>query len=288
MKTIWNLLINDLDFPILDEAHYKLVNLQESNETKCDIMICGVEDFSSIKMLYNPKETFLIAALKNIDTEKEFVPEEFDAWINRYSLNELPKMLEAYNDRIENKIKLREQRELIERLWVDTSVHNANLDGIKQNMQESTKDIERVFEERVEEMKDIHKDINMSLQNLTSFREQMAPQAFLELEDSWKMTESILQRTDEVIKAMFGFIVILQCEDRISQMIDGIKRIMDNDIEFAKNSGYDIEPDYLSELKKRLLQFYTIQDQRDYANGNENAMQGCNITQPDFDEILLF
>ena len=127
MKTIWNLLINDLDFPILDEAHYKLVNLQESNETKCDIMICGVEDFSSIKMLYNPKETFLIAALKNIDTEKEFVPEEFDAWINRYSLNELPKMLEAYNDRIENKIKLREQRELIERLWVDTSVHNANL-----------------------------------------------------------------------------------------------------------------------------------------------------------------
>ena len=71
-------------------------------------------------------------------------------------------------------------------------------------------------------------------------------------------------------------------------MIDGIKRIMDIDIDFAKNSGYDLEPDYLSELKKRLLQFYTIQDQRDYANGNENAMQGCNITQPDFDEILLF
>lgn len=288
MKTIWNLLINDLDFPILDEAHYKLVDLQESNEVQCNIMICGIEDFSSIKMLYNPKETFLIAALKDIDTEKESVPKEFDAWINRHSLNELPKMLKAYNDRIEDKIKLREQRELIERLWVDTSVHNANLDGIKQNMQESTKDIERVFEERVEEMKSIHTDIDESLKSLTSFREQMAPQAFSELEESWIKTESILHRTDEVIKAMFGFIVILQCEDRISQMIDGIKKIMDNDIEFAKNSGYDIEPAYLSELKKRLLQFYTIQDQRDYANGNENAMQGCNITQPDFDEILLF
>lgn len=288
MKTIWNLLINDLDFPILDEAHYKLVDLQESNEVQCNIMICGIEDFSSIKMLYNPKETFLIAALNNVESEKEFTPKEFDAWINRHSLNELPKMLKAYNDRIEDKIRLREQRELIERLWVDTSVHNANLDGIKQNMQESTKDIERVFEERVEEMKSIHTDIDESLKSLTSFREQMAPQAFSELEESWIKTESILHRTDEVIKAMFGFIVILQCEDRISQMIDGIKKIMDNDIEFAKNSGYDVEPAYLSELKKRLLQFYTIQDQRDYANGNENAMQGCNITQPDFDEILLF
>lgn len=288
MRTIWNLLKNDLNFPTLDETHYRLVDLDETLGDVCDILICAIEDLSSVKRLSRVNETFSIVALNSVEDEKEFVSEEFDAWIDRSSLHEITNMLKAYDHKITQKIKLREQRELIERLWVDTSVHNANLDGIRQNMQESTKDIERVFEERVEEMKGIHNDIDMSLKNLTLFREQMAPQAFMELEDSWKTTESILQRTDEVIKAMFGFIVILQCEDRISQMIDGIKRIMSDDIRFAQDSGYDIEADHISELKSRLVQYYTIQDQRDYASGNDDAMQGCNITQPDIEEILLF
>ncbi len=197
-------------------------------------------------------------------------------------------MLEAYDSYIEQKIKLRVQREIIERFSVDTSVHNANLEGIKLNMQESTKEIENIFEERVEEMREIHRDAKGAHEKLTVLKEQTAPAAFAELEDSWSMTESILSRTDEVIKAMFGFIMVLQCEDRISQMIEGIEKIMQDDVAFAELNGFMIEDELKTELKKRLIAFYTIQDQRDYASGIEDAMQGCNIEQPNIEELLFF
>jgi hypothetical protein len=283
MKTILNLLQDDTAL-YLDEALY---TFEIDKETPCDIMICPAEHLETASLLVNPKECFLIAALNDKD-EQSLVPDIFDAWILRSSLLKLPSMLEAYDSYIEQKIKLRVQREIIERFSVDTSVHNANLEGIKLNMQESTKEIENIFEERVEEMREIHRDAKGAHEKLTVLKEQTAPSAFAELEDSWSMTESILSRTDEVIKAMFGFIMVLQCEDRISQMIEGIEKIMQDDVAFAELNGFSVEDELKTELKKRLIAFYTIQDQRDYASGIEDAMQGCNIEQPNIEELLLF
>jgi len=283
MKTILNLLQDDTAV-YLDEALY---TFESDKEIPCDIMICPAEHLETASLLVNPKECFLIAALNDKD-EQSLVPDIFDAWILRSSLLKLPSMLEAYDSYIEQKIKLRVQREIIERFSVDTSVHNANLDGIKLNMQESTKEIENIFEERVEEMRKIHRDAKGAHEKLTVLKEQTAPAAFAELEDSWSMTESILSRTDEVIKAMFGFIMVLQCEDRISQMIEGIEKIMQDDVAFAELNGFSVKDELKTELKKRLIAFYTIQDQRDYASGIEDAMQGCNIEQPNIEELLLF
>ena len=283
MKTILNLLQDDTAL-YLDEALY---TFESDKEIPCDIMICPAEHLETASLLVNPKECFLIAALNDKD-EQIFVPDIFDAWILRSSLLKLPSMLEAYDSYIEQKIKLRTQREIIERFSVDTSVHNANLEGIKLNMQESTKEIENIFEERVEEMREIHRDAKGAHEKLTVLKEQTAPAAFAELEDSWSMTESILSRTDEVIKAMFGFIMVLQCEDRISQMIEGIEKIMQDDVAFAELNGFSVEDELKTELKKRLIAFYTIQDQRDYASGIEDAMQGCNIEQPNIEELLFF
>ena len=283
MKTILNLLQDDTAL-YLDEALY---TFEIDKETPCDIMICPAEHLETASLLVNPKECFLIAALNDKD-EQSLVPDIFDAWILRSSLLKLPSMLEAYDSYIEQKITLRTQREIIERFSVDTSVHNANLDGIKLNMQESTKEIENIFEERVEEMRKIHRDAKGAHEKLTVLKEQTAPAAFAELEDSWSMTESILARTDEVIKAMFGFIMVLQCEDRISQMIEGIEKIMQDDVAFAELNGFSVEDELKTELKKRLIAFYTIQDQRDYASGIEDAMQGCNIEQPNIEELLFF
>jgi len=283
MKTILNLLQDDTAV-YLDEALY---TFESDKEIPCDIMICPAEHLETASLLVNPKECFLIAALNDKD-EQSLVPDIFDAWILRSSLLKLPSMLEAYDSYIEQKIKLRVQREIIERFSVDTSVHNANLEGIKLNMQESTKEIENIFEERVEEMREIHRDAKGAHEKLTVLKEQTAPAAFAELEDSWSMTESILSRTDEVIKAMFGFIMVLQCEDRISQMIEGIEKIMQDDVAFAELNGFSVEDELKTELKKRLIAFYTIQDQRDYASGIEDAMQGCNIEQPNIEELLFF
>jgi hypothetical protein len=285
MITIWNLLEDDLNFPSLEEEKYRTIGAEESNS---DVMICGLEHLSFVTALINPNECLLVIALHDPKTEQKFVPDIFNAWIDRSKLDKLPSMLEAYSGHIEQRVNARVQREIIERFSVDTSVHNANLDGIKLNMQESTKEIESIFEERVEEMREIHRDAKGAHEKLTLLKEQTAPAAFAELEDSWSMTSSILGRTDEVIKAMFGFIMVLQCEDRITQMIDGISKIMKDDVEFAAKSGFSIDTTLEDELKRRLIPFYTIQDQRDYAEGNEDAMKGCNIEQPNMEEFLLF
>lgn len=285
MKTIWYLLEDSSVLALLEESGYRLA---DASEGYYDIAIFPKEHMQHVMSMINPKECFCIVALDSEDSKESPTDYNIDAWIDMSCLDKLIPMLKSYSSYIELKATIKEQREIIERFHVDTSVHNANLEGIKLNMQESTKEIENIFEERVEEMKEIHRDTKEAHEKLTLLKEQTAPAAFAELEDSWNMTESILGRTDEVIKAMFGFIMVLQCEDRITQMIDGISNIMKNDIDFSRQSGYDVSDDMRELLKKRLVEFYTIQDQRDYALGQEDAMKGCNIEQPNIEELLLF
>ena len=285
MKSVWNLTDDDFLNALLDDAGYNIVDISKG---EYDIMICNLEHLEFAMDTVNPKECFCIVALNDVKSERESLPKELDAWIDIDSLDKLPDMLEVYSFQIEQKSTIKAQRKIIERLSVDTSVHNANLEGIKLNMQESTKEIEKIFEERVEEMRSIHRDAQETHEKLTELKVKIVPEEFVELEESWNKTESILERTDEVIKAMFGFIMVLQCEDRITQMIDGIGNIMKNDIEFTLQEGYAISDEVREALQKRLVEFYTIQDQRDYALGQEDAMKGCSVEQPDIEELLLF
>lgn len=285
MKKIWNLLEDDSGFPSLEDAGYILASAEEND---CDVMICGLEHVEYAGALANPHESFFIVALDNPEHERHLVPGTFSAWIDRKCLHRLPSMLDAYRSQIEQKGKTRSLRETLKRFSVDTSVHYANLEGIKLNMRESTKEIETIFEERVEEMRAIHHDTTLAHEKLTALKEQIVPKEFNELEESWNMTRSILNRTDEVIKAMFGFIMVLQCEDRITQMIDGIGKIMDDDIRYAAEQGCAVSPDKEAAFKERLVPFYTIQDQRDFVLGKDDAMQKCKPDQSEIDEFTLF
>jgi hypothetical protein len=285
MRKIWNLLEDDSSFPSLEDSEYSLVSADEND---CDVMICGLEHVEYAGALVSPHECFFIVALDNPDHERHLVPNTFSAWIDRKRLNRLPSMLDAYRSHIDQKGKTRALRDTLRRFSVDTSVHYANLEGIKLNMRESTKEIETIFEERVEEMRAIHKDTTLAHDKLTALKEQIVPKEFNDLEESWNMTRAILDRTDEVIKAMFGFIMVLQCEDRITQMIDGIGKIMDDDITYAAEMGCILTPDEETALKERLVPFYTIQDQRDFVQGKDGAMQKCKPDQSEIDEFTLF
>jgi len=191
---------------------------------------------------------------------------------------------------IEEKKNYREMHNMLDKFIVDNSVHNANLEGIKLSMRESTQEIEKIFEERVEEMRSIHRDTIVAHEQLTTLKEKIIPEEFNELEESWNTTQSILSRTDDVIKAMFEFVTILQCEDRITQMIDGISKIMKSDVDDAAKNGCTVAFNKEIGLKERLVPFYTIQEQRDYANGQDDALQGrtCKPDAVDIDEFTLF
>ncbi len=284
MKTVWNLIEED-PFPSLENTSFVLA---QPDQTICDVIVCGLEHIEYVGAIANPEETFFIIALNDPEHEKPLIPSTFHAWISRNRLERLPEMLEIYSANIDKKCALRETRALIERLIVDTSVHYANLDGIKKSMRESTGEIEVIFEARVQEMRSIHTDTKSAHEQLTRLKEQMIPEVFEDLQSSWEITQSILKRTDDVIKAMFGFISVLQCEDRISQMIDGIGKIMNDDIKLANENGYYVSYANEAELKNRLIPYYTIQDQRDYVLGEEDAMKGCKPESVDIDDFILF
>lgn len=285
MKKIWNLLENESLFPSVEEVGYTL-SLEGAEAS--DVLVCGLEHIEYAGALVNPQECFIIVALENPDMERHLVPNTFNAWINRNKLERLPEMLSAYGSHIDEKIKLKETHGLLERLVVDTSVHCANLGEIKLNMRSSTKEIEKIFEERVEEMRVIHHDVTTAHDKLTALKDQIVPKEFNDLQESWEMTQSILTRTNEVIKAMFGFITVLQCEDRISQMIEGIEHIMNDDIRHITENGFILTPEMEVKCKERLIPFYTIQEQRDYAMGKSISSQGCQHEQVDIDDFLLF
>ena len=287
MKKVLNLLQTEHYCVSLEDNAYILL---KADEQECDILLCGLEHLAYVERFVNHQECFTIVALDDREDELHMVPSQFDAWIDRKQLEKLPRLIELYGSSIDLKIKLRLQREMIERLSVDTTVHHANLEGIKINMKESTKEIETIFEDRVDEMKSIHTDTKSAHEKLTSLKQYMVPQEFSELEESWNMTESILTRTDEVIKAMFGFIMVLQCEDRITQMIDGIANIMESDLTDVQKNGWQVSSQKELKLKERLVPFYTIQEQRDYAKGINNAMLECSC-KPDevaIEEFTLF
>ena len=284
MKTVLNLLEEDV-FPSLENTSFELV---QSDQSISDVIVCGLEHIEFVGAIANPEETFFIIALNDPVHEKALIPSTFHAWISRNRLERLPEMLDIYRANIDKKSTIRETRALMERFIVDTSVHHANLDGIKKSMRESTKEIETIFEARVQEMRSIHTDTQSAHEQLTRLKEQIVPEVFEYLQSSWEITQSILKRTDDVIKAMFGFISVLQCEDRISQMIDGIENIMNDDIELANENGYYVSYANETELKNRLIPYYTIQDQRDYVLGEEDAMKGCKPESVDIDDFILF
>lgn len=286
MKTIWNLLEEELETLSLENIGYNFI---ENAESHCDVIICGMEHVEYVGALANPQECLFIIALKDYESEHHLVPNTFDVWMDIKSIrSSLPLVLETYKTIIEQKNKIRIQREIIERFSVNNSVHYANLDTIKFSMRDSTKEIENIFESRVEEMRSIHSDTKKAHEKLTILKDKMIPQEFEDLEESWNMTESILSRTDEVIKAMFGFITVLQCEDRITQMIDGIENIMDDDSKHLVEQGFMVNSSNEIKLKERLVEFYTIQDQRDYAQGIESVVKGCKPKQAEIEEFLLF
>lgn len=287
IKTICNLLENEQLFPQPETFGY---SYPPAECVKYDVLLCGLDHVDYAEVLADHKESFLIVALDEPDAERFLVPNTFHAWIDKKRPECLPEMLDAYANIIEEKRSYRKISEMMEKFVVDSSVHNANLDGIKLSMRESTQEIEKIFEERVKEMRSIHNDTAVAHKKLTELKERIVPEEFKELEESWNTTQSILSRTDEVIVAMFEFVTILQCEDRITQMIDGIGKILNKDIEDAKERGCAVSLSKEKRLKERLVEFYTIQEQRDYAMGQDDAMKErtCKRDTVAIEEFTLF
>jgi len=226
---------------------------------------------------YNDKLHENIYKIAIIDSEIEANTLECsscDAWILSSKLENLCKLIESQKIRTLMSKKVNEDKEIFSQIVADNDLNAKSLDLLIQNLKNATSQIKSIFEEQVSEMKHIHSEIKSIREHLD---DSATPLVYEDIKVAARKTDDLLGRTDEVIKAMFGFVHILQCEDRLSQIADGIKNVLNVENDMIQKTGTELTDEKLRELQAALTGFFTIEEQRALAMGKEcvENLAGC-------------
>ena len=175
-----------------------------------------------------------------------------DSWIMADSLHLVEELLQTYQKNISTRRKSYEFVSLLETIKVFNGVNIENIDLIKQIVENSSTDIEKNFDSNLKQLK--------LLDNA---------------EDLTKMKNSLR----EILESLKDNIRILQCEDRLVQILDGINSVF-GDID-DRIEHLSIAPSNTEKIKEELVKFYTIQDQRNIALGIEENID-------DIEQVTMF
>ncbi|MEY4504052.1 MAG: hypothetical protein RL154_345, partial [Pseudomonadota bacterium] len=135
----------------------------------------------------------------------------------------------------------------------------------------------------------IHQEIKETRYDLTTARDTTdILQRESLLDESISTADNILVRADSVISAMYGFVGILQFEDRLSQILDGMVRVLNNCSANILELGFSLDGAKEKELRDLVVNFYTVQEQRDFALGLEVKPRYCDAPSIDDDGPLFF
>lgn len=276
--------------PIVAREVESCLGVHESRNLPYDVAVFDKSSFHEISQSAI-KHSFLLYIIDHKDELDSlgFVP---NAWIYRSKISTLSELIRAGKKELDAYQTGRILRETTANLYVHYDVHEHNLGMIREGMRTSAREIRDIFEAQVAEMRQIHSDIISAKENMVFLSMNIDNQEPVKmLEESVEHTEDILSRTNKVIKAMFGFVSILQCEDRITQMLDGITSVVESDKEqiLGLDGAYD-DPQVISDVKKSMVHHYTIQEQRDFAMGTLKGFESCKTQIPDIDDddFILF
>lgn len=282
-RSLWNLLEVELDFIALNQCGY--FNYDPSMDG-CSVLLCGVDTMDIAGAMSDPHDTFFIVALNDPIKELKHVPKKFDAWIDITKIDSLPTLLAAYDTLIKRKEQQRFMRNALQNFMVNSNVHKSNLESIKGVIRSSSHEIETIFESRVDDLKSVKESIDTSLVKASSLLDRLTDEEKVLLGEIIGLNETSQSQVANIMKAMRGFIIVLQCEDRISQMLDGISNIIDHDIHEVQSNGLYVPLDKEAPIKASLANFYTIQEQRDFAMGIDSSPSSCS--EPEEDGFILF
>jgi len=238
--------------------------------------------------LANMQEYIYKIAIVDDKSEIDFVCKNHNAWILSTKIANIHKLIKASLDRIKIAKDLNASNKILKQVLADNNIGTKSCDLVLLNLKKATLQVKNIFEIQVEEMKNIHNDIKAVRSNL---QDDFTPPICIDVQGAARQTDSILIRTDSVIKEMYGFIRILQCEDRIAQMLDGIKNLLNLEAELIRQQGIDITKNELLHLTDSLEVLFTLQEQRDIAKGETDIdkMVACGSTiDSEPEEIELF
>ncbi|NWF66967.1 MAG: hypothetical protein HXX81_05820 [Campylobacterales bacterium] len=222
---------------------------------------------------------------KEVDNYKD---SGLDGWILKDSINSIVELLDVQKNKIDMYRDVNKKLNLLESFKVAGEVNCHDIQLIIDTMKHSTMEIRDIFQNQTKEMKNIHDSIKSVKTELLEIKEEInTEEKNVKLINSIEEVHQILSRTDDVIKTMYSFIGVLQCEDRLTQMLEGMSNLIENHVEQALSLGV-VQPDEDS-IKKEFIKFYTIQAQRDFVQGIECVDNVCNRKDIDIEEeITLF
>ena len=149
-------------------------------------------------------------------------------------------------------------RELLQTSVVHNDIHIESINMIKDEVTKSARAIESTFEE-----------------NLTTLKE---------IKDDSRFRDNLIIKLDSTISNIHKYISILQCEDKVFQMLDGVSKVLESNTKNIELNNISInDEEKTKQIKNDLVQHYTIQEQRDLASGEVASDDGM-----DSGELLLF
>ena len=240
-----NILVFDaISIPKSPETNIILFDDYDNNYV--DVVIVTTEtlfDFEDNRKKLKNHNPFILAILDSEDDYDVFKNFGADSWIMDNSLDLIEELLQTYHKNISSRKKSYEFVSLLETIKVFNEVNIENVDLIKNIIENSSVDIEKNFNSNLKQLK--------LLDNA---------------EDLIKMKDSLR----EILESLKDNIRILQCEDRLVQILDGLNGVF-GDID-DKINNLSITPSNIDDIKAELVKFYTVQDQRNIALGSEEDL----------------
>jgi len=153
-----------------------------------------------------------------------------------------------------------------------------DLSLISEIIGENSKKTHDIFQSQLSKMREIRDDIKSLKAELLDIKNKESSEELKRLEDVADLTKSVLERSDNVIQNLQGFVTILQSQDRVDQMIEGSSKVANEGAILFRE--YNIPNELKNENKNALSACYTIKEQREFATGV--------VEKKSIDKITLF
>jgi len=205
--------------------------------------INSLDKYKNILTQTNDFKPFAVAVL-NDNSEIDALKDHMDiveAWILKDQLNRLESLIGSKFHYITLKRKAYKFEQELKSIKIQNDLNIENFALIKDNIKKATVEISKNFEHNLYTLKSILNEVD----------------------------DVVYNEYNDVVKDLHEYISILQCEDRIFQMIDGIENSIKAQNDKFEKYRIEIEEEFKASIRHDMIKFYTIQDQRDLALGNE-------------------
>jgi hypothetical protein len=242
----------------------------KSNEEYFDIAlfdkdsILEFKDFKEISINHDIFRVIVIDDSSNADKYKD----DADAWISSSSLEKLSSFFVNLKAELSVRKDLFFAKKNLEKAFVGNFVNLDSISLIKDEISQATKKLSVSFENRINELRDIDSSVGAIKLSLKKIEKTNCENN--EVQKSLKMAQEVSESLSHSIDELMKHVQILQCEDKIFQLFDGIINVL-NDVDTSlQNSNFHIDETKKGELMKKLVKFYYIQEQRDFVSKDKN------------------